>query len=506
MSKRVAIVLGLLLAGGMVWAQEGVTGAAMPAVGGPPAAVLTSPANGATGALIAPTLVWNASAGADSYDVYFGTPSTPPLAINTTGTSYAPGVLRSGITYYWQIVAKNSSGSTSSAIWSFTTGVPATGSWFVPVTPCRVADTRNAAGPFGGPTMAAASVRSFTIPLSACNIPVTAQAYSLNVTVVPDGPLSYLTLFPAGETRPFVSTLNSWGGIVVANAALVPAGAGGAVSVYVTGQTDVILDIDGYFDSTAGATSAAFYVATPCRVADTRGPIGQFGGPSLFAGQVRDFPIPLGPCAIPATATAYSLNVTAVPDTNFLGFLTTWPTGASQPLVSTLNSWTGKVVANAALVPAGTNESISVSVTDPTDVVLDVDGYFGQPGGAGALAFYPVAPCRLTNTLNPAGTFGGPFMAAGTTRSFAIPAGACPVPSTAVAYSLNVTVVPVGPLSWLTAWPTGSAQPFVSTLNSWDGTVVANAAIVPAGTNGAISIFVTNDTHIILDINGYFAP
>jgi len=97
-------------------------------------------------------------------------------------------------------------------------------------------------------------------------------------------------------------------------------------------------------------------------------------------------------------------------------------------------------------------------------------------------------------------------MAAGTTRSFAIPAGACPVPSTAVAYSLNVTVVPVGPLSWLTAWPTGSAQPFVSTLNSWDGTVVANAAIVPAGTNGAISIFVTNDTHIILDINGYFAP
>jgi hypothetical protein len=35
---------------------------------------------------------------------------------------------------------------------------------------------------------------------------------------------------------------------------------------------------------------------------------------------------------------------------------------------------------------------------------------------------------------------------------------------------------------------------------------VANAAIVPAGTNGAISIYVTNNTHLILDINGYFAP
>ena len=61
-------------------------------------------------------------------------------------------------------------------------------------------------------------------------------------------------------------------------------------------------------------------------------------------------------------------------------------------------------------------------------------------------------------------------------------------------------------LQYLTAWPTGSAQPNVSTLNSWDGAVVANAAIVPAGTGGAISVFVASRTHVILDINGYFAP
>jgi hypothetical protein len=39
-----------------------------------------------------------------------------------------------------------------------------------------------------------------------------------------------------------------------------------------------------------------------------------------------------------------------------------------------------------------------------------------------------------------------------------------------------------------------------------DGTVVANAAIVPAGKGGAIDVYVTNPTHVILDINGYFAP
>jgi hypothetical protein len=104
------------------------------------------------------------------------------------------------------------------------------------------------------------------------------------------------------------------------------------------------------------------------------------------------------------------------------------------------------------------------------------------------------------------GPFGGPEMGAGSTRSFAIPAGGCSVPPAAAAYSVNVTVVPDGVLSYLTAWPAGSPQPLVSTLNSWDGSVVANAAIVPAGGSGAISIFVTNPTHVVLDINGYFAP
>ena len=176
------------------------------------------------------------------------------------------------------------------------------------------------------------------------------------------------------------------------------------------------------------------------------------------------------------------------------------------PLVSTLNSWAGKVVAHAAIVPSGTNESISVFVTDPTDVILDISGYFGQPGGAGALSFYPVTPCRVADTRNAAGPFGGPEMGAGSTRSFAMPAGGCSVPPTAAAYSVNVTVVPDGVLSYLNAWPAGSPQPLVSTLNSWDGSVVANAAIVPAGGSGAISIFVTNPTHVVLDFNGYFAP
>ncbi len=452
-------------------------------------------------------LTWTASAGATSYNVYGGATaggeSAMPIAYGLTAATYTATGLANGTPDYYRVAAVNIGGT--SALSNEATATPEANSpaptlLFVPVPPCRVADTR-----YGGPAMTADSTRSFAIPQSGCGIPSSAQAYSLNVTVVPDGPLSFLTLWPTGQSRPLVSTLNSFGGTVVANAAIVPAGEGGAVNVYATNPTDVILDIDGYFDTSGGAGSYSLYPATPCRVADTRGPAGQFGGPAMYSGDIRNFPIPLGPCTIPATARAYSLNVTAVPS-GYLGYLTTWPTGGAQALVSTLNSWTGKVVANAALVPAGTNESISVFVSDPTDVILDINGYFGQPGYPGALSFYPVKPCRVADTRNTDGPFGGPEMGAQTMRSFAIPASGCGVPATAAAFSMNVTVVPDGVLSYLTAWPAGSAQPFVSTLNSFDGAVVANAAIVPAGANGAISVFVTDRTHVILDIDGYFAP
>ncbi len=472
----------------------------------PPAPVLTAPADGATALAIPLTLSWQASTGATSYSVYFGATSPPPLVTSTTATSYNPGTLSLGTLYYWSVTAVNSAGSTSSAIWSFqTTSSPtgAAGLQFVPVTPCRVVDTRYPAGTFTGPALVGQTTRDFPIPQGGCGIPATAQAYSLNATVVPQGVLAFLSLWPTGQAQPNVSTLNSWEGSVVANAAIVPAGTGGAVSVFVTDPTDLVLDINGYF-APSGTGSFAFYPATPCRVADTRGPVGPFGGPSLAAGVNRDFAVASSSCGIPATAQAYSLNVTAVPP-GVLSYLTLWPTGQTQPNASTLNSWDGAVVANAALVPAGAGGSVSVHASDPTDVILDINGYFGAPGQTGALSFYPVTPCRIADTRNPTGPFGGPIVASGTTRSFTIPAGACQIPPAAAAYSLNVTVVPDGPLYFLSAWPAGLPQPVVSTLNSWEGTVVANAAIVPAGAGGAISVFALGQTHVILDINGYFA-
>ncbi len=75
---------------------------------------------------------------------------------------------------------------------------------FVPLPPCRIADTRNVNGPFGGPAISpGGSGRSFAILSSPClsGVPATVAAYSLNVTVVPAATsLGYLTIFPTGQS------------------------------------------------------------------------------------------------------------------------------------------------------------------------------------------------------------------------------------------------------------------------------------------------------------------
>jgi virginiamycin B lyase len=374
---------------------------------------------------------------------------------------------------------------------------------FVPVTPCRVVDTRNPDGPFGGPELDGNS-RSFDIPAGACSIPSNAAAYSLNVTVVPSGPLGYLTIWPTGQPQPIASTLNSQNGITKADAAIVPAGTNGAISVYGSAATNVVLDIDGYFVAST-PSALAFYPVTPCRLVDTRNADGPLGGPIMSAGQTRSFPLPNSTCNdIPANVQAYSLNFTVVPSGVPLGYLTTWPTGETQPVVSTLNASTGLTTANAAIVPAGTSGAIDVFTSNTTQVVIDINGYFAPPA-SGGLSFYTVYPCRVVNTENAAGPLGGPELFG--SRNFPLTTSGCGLPTTAQAFSLNATVVPNGmPLGYLTLWPTGEPQPVVSTLNSPDGSTDSNAAIVPAGTNGSISAYASAGTQLILDTNGYFAP
>ncbi|HEY6340190.1 MAG TPA: tail fiber domain-containing protein [Bryobacteraceae bacterium] len=120
----------------------------------------------------------------------------------------------------------------------------------VAVTPCRVVDTRASQGfpsPFGAPSLVAGASRTFPLPSSTlCPVPA-AQAYSLNITVVPSGSTGFLTAYPTGQSLPLAATLVWSGGSLTSNAAIVPGGTNASIDVYVNSATDVVIDINGYY-------------------------------------------------------------------------------------------------------------------------------------------------------------------------------------------------------------------------------------------------------------------
>jgi len=79
------------------------------------------PSNSAADVPISQILSWTAGARAASHDVYFGTSNPPALKGNKSGTTYNPGTLALNTTYYWRIDEKNSLGTTTGTVWSFTT-------------------------------------------------------------------------------------------------------------------------------------------------------------------------------------------------------------------------------------------------------------------------------------------------------------------------------------------------------------------------------------------------
>jgi hypothetical protein len=239
---------------------------------------------------------------------------------------------------------------------------------YYPVSPCRVFDTRTSAG---SPRLAATTGRTIPITGSTCGIPSTARAFALNATVVPTTTLGFLTLWQTGVNRPLASTLNATTGTIVANNAIVPAGPNGTIEAYATDQTELILDIQGYFAPPGAVDAMQFYPVTPCRVLDTRDPSFSFGllpanTPLAYSVRTR--------CGI-AWPRAISLNATVVPQPT-LGYLTLFAQDLpNPPLASNLNAVDGSITSNASFTELF-DGGLFLFSNSRTHVILDVNGYF----------------------------------------------------------------------------------------------------------------------------------
>ena len=120
---------------------------------------------------------------------------------------------------------------------------------FHTVPPCRVLDTRNANGPYGGPALASAVERTFVVA-GQCGVPANAKAVAANLTVTQPASLGHVQIGPVGGPMPPSSVMNFTAGQTRANNATLPLGANGdvkAVGALLSGSVHFILDVTGYY-------------------------------------------------------------------------------------------------------------------------------------------------------------------------------------------------------------------------------------------------------------------
>ncbi|MCU1393198.1 MAG: hypothetical protein JWM34_1626 [Ilumatobacteraceae bacterium] len=263
-------------------------------------------------------------------------------------------------------------------------------------------------------------------------------------------------------------------------------------------------------DTAAGpgpATTPDFTPVGPHRVLDTRpgeSPNALRSVASHKLGGADGLEVRLTDLAgyVPADGVgAVSLNVTAT-NTDGSGYVTVFACG-TRPLVSSLNISTGRNVANAVVTPVSARGDVCFYSSVPTDLVVDVNGWF-----AAGQALSAVGPARLFDTRpgespNAVRAVPSGQILAGTMLEVSVSDLAGLVPAGPIAaVSLNVTATNPQAAGYVTVYPCGARQ-LVSSVNFAAGQTVANAVIAPVSARGTVCFYASVTTDLVVDINGW---
>jgi len=236
------------------------------------------------------------------------------------------------------------------------------------LTPFRAMDTRNGTG---GRTGALGPAGTFELALRGVGgVPANADSVVVNVTAVQPTAGGYLTIWPAGQTRPLASSLNFPAGATVPNLVIAKIGTNGRIGIFnANGNTHVVVDVVGYLSATA---PGRHFAMAPFRLLDTRpDDVAALGPASAVSLRV------LGVGGVPATGvSAVALTVAAKSPTANT-FVTAWPGGVARPTTASLNPRAGVDVSNLAIVRVGADGTVNLYNQNGTlDLVVDVVGWF----------------------------------------------------------------------------------------------------------------------------------
>jgi hypothetical protein len=357
--------------------------------------------------------------------------------------------------------------------------VATTGGLNVMPAPVRAVDTRNLPGKLG-------AGRMLTVPIAGANgVPADATAALVSLTAVEPCSVTFLTAFPCGSTLPLASVVNANALSTVANSAVVRLG-GGALCVYTSQPTDVLVDVSGWIGP-AGLESTPL---APLRLVDTRpGQQQALSVPQERLGAGGALTVDLSPLAgSDPNGAAASVNVTAAGPAGD-GFVSVLPGPCAgvvlPPTTSNLNVSTGRNAAASATIALG-NGQLCVYSSTATDVVVDLQALHGAAGGL----VTAVDPRRILDTRNSSRLSPG--------QSLPIELGFA-----SAAVIVNLTAVDSSASGFVTLYPCGAALPTVSNLNVDAGAVVANRALVSTAGTNRFCVYSSVETDVVIDIEAF---
>jgi len=209
-----------------------------------------------------------------------------------------------------------------------------------------------------------------------------------------------------------------------------------------------------------------------------------------------------GRASVPGDATSVVLNVT-VTEAEASGFATVFPCGSPIPTASTINFIAGSTVANMAIAKIGDGGAVCVFSNVPTELVVDVDGYFPA-----VTSYHSLVPARLLDTRPGESTIDSLFLGAGIRPAGTVTelqvTGRGGVADAASTVVLNATVTEPTSPGFVTVFPCGIAMPLASNLNYRAGSTVANAVVAGVGAGGKVCVYNSSPTHLVVDVVGFF--
>ncbi len=252
----------------------------------------------------------------------------------------------------------------------------------------------------------------------------------------------------------------------------------------------------------------------PVRLMDTRANQGNCDNVStpINAGTSLTMPARLT-CegiTIPANAQAIVGNLTALNQTNQIGYLTIYPDGQTAPVAANMIYASNDILSNNFTVGLSTDGKFNVFGERTIDVVVDVSGYFAPPG-AGGLFYHPLStPIRLLDTRAGQGncdSINTPIPAGTSLTTLArTTCGGLTIPSSAQAIVGNATVINgSGQTGYLTIYPNGVAAPLAANLIYFPGQILSNAFTVSLNASGEFNIFAERTIDIVIDVAGYYS-